>query len=101
VNPAALFAAIAAIPRLPGARCRGRHELFDPWDANDPDRPDVEEEALALCRCCPALAGCEAWFDSLGSKQRPHGVVAGRVNHPAETATQLRGRPPKAVARAG
>jgi hypothetical protein len=39
-----LFAALGAIPRLPGARCRGRHELFDPPDPNDPDCDDAQSD---------------------------------------------------------
>jgi hypothetical protein len=82
MNPAGLFAALDGIPRLPGAACRDKHELFDPCHADDPDRPDVEAEALALCRACPALAGCSAWFDSLPASRRPHGVIAGRIHRP-------------------
>jgi WhiB family redox-sensing transcriptional regulator len=80
MNPTALFAALAGIPRLPGAACRGHHELFDPHHGDAPERPGAEAKALALCHRCPALAGCSAWFDGLPPKQRPHGVIAGRVN---------------------
>ena len=63
--------ALAGIPRLPGALCRGQWELFD--DAELPD------EALTLCRRCPALAACSAWFEGLPPRRRPQGVIAGRV----------------------
>jgi hypothetical protein len=66
-NMGTLLGALHGIPRLPGALCRGRHWLFD-----DPDMPD---EALALCRRCPELAGCVIWFESLPPKQRPSGVT--------------------------
>ena len=72
----ALFEALRGIPPLPGALCRGQHELFD--DADLPNR------ALALCARCPALAGCSTWFEALPPKHRPPGVIAGRVNSPKD-----------------
>jgi WhiB family transcriptional regulator, redox-sensing transcriptional regulator len=78
LNPADLYAALTAIPRLPGAACRGRHHLFDPADTTNPDHDNLQAQALALCRQCPALAGCTAWFESLPKRHRPSGVVAGR-----------------------
>jgi hypothetical protein len=75
----ALLGAMAATPALPGAKCVGRHDLFDLRDLSDPERPDAEAQALALCRSCPALAGCSAWFESLPHGRRPHGVIAGKV----------------------
>ena len=76
----ALLDPLRGIPQLAGARCVGRHEMFDPRDAYDPDRDDIESRALQVCRRCPALPDCSAWFDSLPATQRPVGVVAGRVN---------------------
>ncbi|KAA1243111.1 hypothetical protein F0Q45_25845 [Mycobacterium simiae] len=67
------------MPRLPGAACVGRWDLFDPRPDNDPDRDHTEAAALQLCRTCPALAGCRRWVDSLSPKHRPAGVVAGRL----------------------
>lgn len=98
MTPMQLFDALAGIPRLPDAACRGRHELFDPRDLNDPDRPDVEAHALALCSRCPALAGCRAWFDGLPARLQPHGVVAGVVRRPpAPRDARPRGLPRKAA----
>jgi hypothetical protein len=77
-----LFAALAAIPALPGANCRGKHDLFDLRDVNDADRDDAEAHALSLCRQCEALAGCSRWFDSLPPRQRPTGVIAGPIHRP-------------------
>jgi WhiB family redox-sensing transcriptional regulator len=74
----ALFAALHGIPRLPGALCRGQHQLFD-----DADLPD---EALAICTRCPALASCSAWFEALPPRHRPRGVIAGRVHKPKDAA---------------
>lgn len=89
----ALLHAVGAAPALPGARCRGRHHLFD--DAHPNEDPETvaqrRQQALALCRGCPALASCSAWVDGLPPRQRPPGVVAGRLNahtprgrHPTE-----------------
>lgn len=76
-----LLAAIAAAPAMPGARCRGRHHLFDGGPPGE--SPEVREarhgQALALCARCPALDRCETWFDSLPRRQRPVGVIAGKV----------------------
>lgn len=80
-------------PALPGARCRGHGRLFD---AAIPDEPsEVTEQrhaqALTLCRSCPALASCAAWFDGLPRPKRPTGVVAGKSR------TGKRGRPPRPI----
>jgi hypothetical protein len=82
VSATKLFDAVGLSPALPGARCRGRHHLFDPPSANaDPDDAAyAEQAALRLCAGCPALASCSRWFESLPKQQRPPGVVAGRVN---------------------
>lgn len=77
-----LLDAIGAAPALPGARCRFRHELFDPGPHGE--SPTVREarqaQALQLCASCPSRSRCEQWFDSLPKSQRPRGVVAGRVH---------------------
>ncbi|HPY26001.1 MAG TPA: hypothetical protein PLK19_16960 [Mycobacterium sp.] len=76
-----LFAAIGT-PALPGARCRGRHHLFD--DAAQGEPADTVEarhrQAIRLCQRCPALEPCQTWLDSLPPSRRPAGVVAGRIN---------------------
>lgn len=77
---AAFFAALLGIPHLPGALCRGRPDLFDLKPGTSTDRDAVATQALALCRACPALANCQRWFESLPRKERPSGVVAGRIN---------------------
>lgn len=73
---------IGLVPALPGARCRGRHQLFDPPDRNeDPSAVKYRhDQALALCGSCPAFASCRAWLDQLPDAQRPDGVIAGIVN---------------------
>ncbi|MBN7411169.1 hypothetical protein [Mycobacteroides abscessus] len=71
----ALAGIIAYAPRLPGALCRGKSEIFDVEDATDPRA----QQALELCARCPALAACAAWIDGLPPTLRPAGVVAGRL----------------------
>src|SRR4051812_23298034 len=66
------------IPHLPGARCRGHSELFDERPA-DPDEIRLTERALAACASCPALRPCEEWLRKLEPRERPRGVVAGRI----------------------
>jgi len=89
--PADLFAALIGAPSLPGAKCRGRHHLFDePHPDEEPDATQHRHShALRLCSTCPALASCERWFDELPKGKRPPGVVAGKVG------SQKAGRPKK------
>ena len=71
----------ATVPRLPGAACRGRAELFDPIEGGEhnPRYWDVTVAAMNICRReCPVLADCRCWLGSLDPAQRPRGVVAGR-----------------------
>jgi WhiB family redox-sensing transcriptional regulator len=70
--------AVGAAPALPGARCRGRSELFDAESVDD-ERTDY---AITVCNRCPALAACREWVASLPPGKRPIGVVAGRVIGP-------------------
>jgi len=79
-NWADLLAAAGTTPRLDGAACRGRPELFD-LDANaaaaDLDR------AKAICdTVCPAQPACTAWVASTPPHLRPAGVVAGELLGP-------------------
>ena len=88
-TPTDLFAALAGIPRLPGALCRGQTETFDAAD------DDQLVEAIELCRRCPALAPCSAWADTLGDND-VNGVVAWPPVHlgitpEPETAATVRG----------
>lgn len=81
--PELLAALAAAVPPLPGARCRNRWELFDQTVTGPRGDHDVlpyaRAAALQLCNQCPALNGCRAWLDGLPAHERPLGVVAGRV----------------------
>jgi hypothetical protein len=71
-----LLSALLGIPKLTGAKCVSRWRVFDETEC-----PETVEFALNLCGSCPARAACEEWFDSLPSRLRPIGVIAGRVVH--------------------
>lgn len=76
-----LFAELSAVPRLEGALCRGHSALFDPADTDD-DKDDTKSRlrfAIKTCHWCPALSECRSWLNSLPRRQRPRGVVAGRI----------------------
>ncbi|MGH3824569.1 MAG: hypothetical protein ACRDRA_17305, partial [Pseudonocardiaceae bacterium] len=53
---------LADQPRLPGAACRGRHELFDPVVGNGPRFQHREQhrraEAARVCAGCPERHHC-------------------------------------------
>lgn len=76
-----LLAALAAIPDLPGAECKGRPDLFDEPQPGE-DEHDIAYRhrcALNLCSRCPALDQCRDWVESLRPAQRPIGVIAGQI----------------------
>lgn len=77
-----LLSSLAGVPVLRGARCRGKHHLFDPQGEDEPDETaDARHlQALGLCAACPAIAACETWFESLPPRDRPLGVIAGQLN---------------------
>jgi hypothetical protein len=84
---AALMAALGGAPRLDGAACRGQHRLFDaaaeatvPGHVGAAETAAARVAALALCRTCPALAACAAYYDRLPPRLRPAGVMAGQLN---------------------
>lgn len=82
---AGLLDELASAPQLPGARCHGRHELYDATIPsgeirNTSNRLEAARAtALKVCNACPALPQCRAWIDGLAPTQRPLGVVAGQV----------------------
>jgi hypothetical protein len=78
----ALLTALS-VPTLTGAKCKGKHTIFDPPERGGVSRSQVmnQERALRMCRRCPCLAECRRFYDSLPARQRPTGVVAGRVIH--------------------
>ncbi len=79
MNPTQLFAALAGIPRLDGAACKGNPAPFDPQDEDESDEAAQARhaEALQICAACPALTACEQWVDSL-EEPPVGGVWAGR-----------------------
>lgn len=70
-----LLAALAGVPSLPGASCRGRPHLFDGTDG--PDGPRTQQ-AAALCHRCPALERCSEWAEAQPLRSLS-GVIAGRL----------------------
>lgn len=72
---------LAGSPALPGARCRGRHTLFDERGPDEPAEVAAQRhsQALTLCQRCPALDRCTAWIEELPPRQRPPGVVAAQL----------------------
>lgn len=79
---ASLSESLAGVPRLPGAACAGRWDVFDPAR----DGEDVEDlkfrhsAAQRICVTeCPCLADCRSWVESLKPSKRPVGVIAGEV----------------------
>ncbi len=84
-----LLGALRAFPALPGAACIGRHDLFD---EQTPDESTGEARtryaaAVAVCTDCPALDPCAAWFDGLRPRDRPVGIIAGRIHIPKQRRT--------------
>lgn len=83
-----LIVILRGAPRLPGARCRDRADLFDATHAIGRGASSTRKiaaaraAAAAECAQCPALVACSAWVDGLRPAHRPSGVVAGRItNH--------------------
>jgi hypothetical protein len=70
-----LMAALSGAPRLDGALCKGRSQLFD-LDAIADDQAAIQR-AIGICHRCPALRACKAWSDTMTPAQRPTGVLAG------------------------
>jgi hypothetical protein len=65
---------LAGVPKLEGARCVGKPELFD---VSTLDEAAQAAEALTLCESCPAIEQCSRWADSQ-PRRRLHGVIAAR-----------------------
>ena len=81
-------ALLESIPALPGARCKGRSDLYErtigehrmTGRITTTELDDARREALRLCNNgCPALDPCRAFLDALPAAQRPRGVIAGQV----------------------
>jgi hypothetical protein len=65
---------LAGVPRLPGARCIGKHELFDPVPGNGGHQHRRQErirraEAARLCAGCPAIRHCPSVTVSIELKE--------------------------------
>lgn len=72
-----LLAAIGAAPDLERGLCAWQWDLFD-----NTEDPAAVEQAVELCRQCPALNRCSDWLAGLPPRRRPIGVIAGVVRKP-------------------
>jgi hypothetical protein len=93
-----LAACVGSAPRLSGAACKGRSDLFDWHPLSDPHREADLETALQLCASCPALSQCKQWMAGLERAERPLGVMAGVLVAPKRQRVPTgrpRGRPPR------
>jgi hypothetical protein len=74
-----LAAILRGTPRLSGALCVDRPELFDGEhnDTEDSDYPRTQ--ALRICGACPELSRCREWVDSLPRADRPTTRCRGRL----------------------
>ncbi|MCA2320705.1 hypothetical protein JF732_18840 [Mycobacterium intracellulare] len=98
-----LAGALAGVPLLEGARCKGRPERFD---LDIRSHREAIDWATYTCGACPALRKCRRWVDSLPSRQWPSGVVGGRLfdaaayqSAQAVMAAELKPQAPKAARR--
>lgn len=74
-------------PAMPDAACRGHADLFDPRRTGESSAEHEPEHAVAarhlqaqrLCAGCLELTRCRDWVQQLPAKERPTGVVAGRI----------------------
>lgn len=76
-----LLNVLSGVPRLDGALCIGRADLFDP-KAEHEDRLTVAERhdrARAVCAGCPALDACTEWAQDQPLDGQ---VLAGTVMRP-------------------
>jgi hypothetical protein len=87
MNPVDVLAAMSGTPKLHGAACRGRPEVFD---LNEHSDPELIERAKLVCGSCPALPACREWVDGLPAHLRPSGVVAGRLLSASTRSTTAR-----------
>ena len=84
---AGLAAALSAVPKLDGAACWGRWDLFDPeadreHGQQSEDPHDRHQLAVSICLTeCPCLDACRSYVESLRPSQRPIGAIAGSVRY--------------------
>lgn len=71
-----LIGALAGIPDLRKARCKGRTE----WD--EYDCMETVEYCIHRCNSCVELQKCREWYLALRPSQRPVGVCAGELRRP-------------------
>lgn len=72
-------------PKLPGALCRGRAELFDGASAED------RAAAAAVCKRCPARRDCVVFRQRTADwRERPIGVLGGRFRNQKDSVVAKR-----------
>jgi WhiB family transcriptional regulator, redox-sensing transcriptional regulator len=62
------------LPKLDGARCLGRYELFDGGGRN----AETTHTAISICHACPALPQCDRCVASLPIDRRPPGITGAK-----------------------
>jgi hypothetical protein len=94
-------AAMASVPDLPGAACKGSAE----WDYDHDQQPETLAErearldaAVAACHGCPVLEVCRRYVDGLPPRERPTGAIAGRVIAPGGRERRVTKPPPNHTA---
>lgn len=89
-----ILGALIGVPALPGAKCRGRARLFDEQQPDESAESAAQrhKQAQMLCASCPSLDPCRDWFVRLRPRERPLGVIAGRLHQPKKT-TAKKGTP--------
>lgn len=80
-------AILRGAPKLSGALCRGRAELFDG------QTPEARAVAAGVCRRCPARRDCVDFARRTASwRERPVGVIGGRFRGQKESVLARRRR---------
>src|SRR5262249_40932129 len=67
------LAELEAIPKLDGARCKSKSDLWD-----ETEDPEIVEYTKSHCLACPSLIPCRNWA---ATQTRLHGVVAGEIRY--------------------
>lgn len=69
-----LSAILGGTPKLEGAHCKGKSEIWDETSC-----PELIEYAVNHCLSCRAQQECARWLDGLPKSKQPIGIVAGRA----------------------
>lgn len=73
-----LLTVMASTPALPGAACRGHHDLFDSAHGSSPEAKTARTKCMTICARCRVRDACHEWAAGLSDRQRRTlGVVGG------------------------